>query len=169
MVTATTKCRVLRFGVFELDLESRELRKRGIRVKLAGQSFHALLLLLERSPAVVTREELCRALWPDELWGDHDHRLNKTINRIREVLGDSADTPRFLETLPRVGYRFLVPVERSWDGEPIPASNPAVTSVQPAEFDAVATAAPDARRRLGALPVVAVCLAFALGAVLAYR
>ena len=111
MVPATTKCRVLRFGVFELDLESRELRKRGIRVKLAGQSFHALLLLLERSPAVVAREELCRALWPDELWGDHDHRLNKTINRIREVLRDSAETPRFLETLPRVGYRFLAPVE----------------------------------------------------------
>ena len=173
-VPATTKCRVLRFGAFELDLDARDLHKRGIRLKLAGQSFQALLLLLQRAPAVVTREELCQALWPHEPWGDHDHRLNKTINRVRDVLSDSADTPRFLETLPRVGYRFLVAVDQ-------------IAEVETAEPDSVPVAAPTfapglrttitvpsppaARRRLFPRLAVAVCLTFtfAFGAVLAYR
>ncbi|MGP8243045.1 MAG: winged helix-turn-helix domain-containing protein [Bryobacteraceae bacterium] len=155
--------------MFELDLEMRDLRKRGIRLKLTGQSFQALLLLLGRSPAVVTREELCQALWPDEPWGDHDHRLNKSINRIREVLGDSAEAPRFLETLPRVGYRFLVPVERVWDPKP---PSPAV-SVQAAEIPTPVGAPPEParRNRFVARALAAGCLAstFVLGAMLAYR
>jgi Tol biopolymer transport system component/DNA-binding winged helix-turn-helix (wHTH) protein len=173
MVTATTKCRVLRFGVFELDLESRELRKRGIRIKLAGQSYHALLLLLERSPAVVAREELCRVLWPDELWGDHDHRLNKTINRIREVLRDSAETPRFLETLPRVGYRFLAPVERVVDQDVEQGAAAVAAPVQPLKLHDTApvTPSPQRRRRFLMRLAIAVCLTFtvAFGSTLAYR
>jgi Tol biopolymer transport system component/DNA-binding winged helix-turn-helix (wHTH) protein len=169
MGPATTKCRVLRFGAFELDLEIRELHKRGIRLKLAGQPFQALVLLLERSPAVVSREELCRALWPDEPWGDHDHRLNKTINRIREALRDSAETPRFLETLPRLGYRFLMPVERGAE----PDAAPAVEPIPAVELHVAATAAPEPprRERFFVRLAIAVCLAFtfAFGSVLAYR
>jgi DNA-binding winged helix-turn-helix (wHTH) protein/Tol biopolymer transport system component len=101
---------VLRFGNFEVDLRSGELRKAGAKLKLSGQSFHVLSILLERSGEVVTREELQKQLWPDT-FVDVDHNLNTAINRIREVLGDSAESPRFVETLPRRGYRFIAPVE----------------------------------------------------------
>lgn len=87
------------------------MRKHGLRIKLPEQPFHALTVLVDRQGQVVTREELRKALWPDQSWGDLDHRLNKTINRIREALGDSAESPRFIETLPRIGYRFLLPVQ----------------------------------------------------------
>ena len=96
-----------RFGVFEADLETRELRKHGVRIKLAGQPFQALTLLLDRPGEVISREEMRNALWPNETWGDHDQRLNKAINKVRDALSDSADTPRLIETIPRVGYRFL--------------------------------------------------------------
>lgn len=107
-----TRFRGARFAVFEADLELHELRKHGLRIKLTGQPFQALALLLERSGEVVARDDLRRALWPNEPWGDHDQRLNKIVNKIREALCDSADAPRFLETIPRIGYRFLVSVER---------------------------------------------------------
>jgi Tol biopolymer transport system component/DNA-binding winged helix-turn-helix (wHTH) protein len=103
-------CKGFHFGSFDVNLEGHELRKSGIRIRLSEQPFHALILLLERQGGVVTRDELRKALWPGQNWGDLDHRLNKTINQIREALGDSANNPRFLETLPRIGYRFLVPV-----------------------------------------------------------
>src|ERR1035438_2145840 len=171
MAEATTKCRVLCFSAFELDPELRELRKRGIRLKLTGQPFHALLLLLERSPAVVTREELRQALWPDEPWGDHDHSLNKAINRIRETLSDSADTPRFLETLPRVGYRFLAPVERAAERQRLPSDIASV--LPPVEILAAIGAAPQKRskRRLLLRVAIAACglIVLAAGALLAYR
>ncbi len=167
MLPATTKCRVLRFGVFELDLETQDLRKRGVRFKFAGHSFQALLMLLERSPAVVTREELCRALWPDEPWGNHDHGLNKTINRIREALGDSADNSRFLETLPRVGYRFLVQAERVAEPDLIsPAPLVQRHEPQPA---APSFVEPSGSGRSFSRPAVALCLAFGLGVFIAYR
>ena len=105
-------CLGLRFGVFEVDLVRQELRKHGIRIKLPSQPFQALVKLLEAKGKVVTREELRNALWPDQPWGDLDQRLNSIINKIREALCDSADVPHFLETLPRVGYRFLATVER---------------------------------------------------------
>jgi Tol biopolymer transport system component/DNA-binding winged helix-turn-helix (wHTH) protein len=102
-----TRIKGWRFGVFEADSESHELRKYGVHIKLAGQPFQALSLLLQRPGEVVTREELRNALWPGEPWGDHDQRLNKAINKVRDSLNDSADTPRLIETVPRVGYRFL--------------------------------------------------------------
>ncbi len=102
--------RAYRFGVFEADLDTLELRKHGLKLKLAGQPFQVLALLLENPGVVVTRKQLQAMLWPGEVFGDHDHRLNKAINKVREVLSDSAETPRFLETVPRVGYRFLLPV-----------------------------------------------------------
>ena len=105
MVTA--KLQGWRFGVFEADLELHELRKHGIHIKLAGQPFQVLALLLQQPNEVVSRERLRSTLWPGEPWGDHDQRLNKAINKIREALNDSADTPRLIETIPRIGYRFL--------------------------------------------------------------
>jgi len=101
---------VVRFANFELDLDAGELRKNGIRLKLSGQPFQVLAILLEQPGAIVTREQLRKRLWPDT-FVDFDHNLNSAINRIREALGDSAESPRFLETLPRRGYRFIAPVE----------------------------------------------------------
>ncbi len=101
-----------RFGVFEVDLATGELRRRGIRVKLHSQPFQLLFLLLERPGEVLTREEICRELWPDDTFVDYEHGVNSAVNRLREALGDTASNPRFVETLARRGYRFLVPVER---------------------------------------------------------
>jgi Tol biopolymer transport system component/DNA-binding winged helix-turn-helix (wHTH) protein len=111
MSAPPTKARSYRFSVFEVQSATQEVRKRGLRMKIAGQPFHILTLLLEKQGEVLTREELRRAIWPEEAWGDHDQRLNKAMTKVREVLGDSADTPRFIETIPKIGYRFLVPVE----------------------------------------------------------
>ena len=102
--------RFIRFGTFELDLQSGELRKGGVKLKLSGQPFQVLTILLERPGDVVTREELQKRLWPDT-FVDVDHNLNAAINKIREVLGDSAESPGFVETLPRRGYRFIAPVD----------------------------------------------------------
>src|SRR5947208_3083113 len=103
--------RLVRFGVFEVDLRSGELRKKGIKVRLQGQPFVLLITLLKQRGEVVTREELQRALWPEDTFVDFDHSLGTAINKLREVLGDSATNPRFIETLPRRGYRFIAPVE----------------------------------------------------------
>jgi TolB-like protein/DNA-binding winged helix-turn-helix (wHTH) protein/Flp pilus assembly protein TadD len=99
------------FGVFELDLRSGELRKRGVRVRLQEQPFQVLAMLLENQGEVVTREALQKRLWPTDTFVDFDHGLNKTISKIREVLGDSAESPRFVETVARRGYRFLAEVK----------------------------------------------------------
>jgi len=101
----------LRFGVFELDLRAGELRKHGVRVRLQEQPLQVLATLAERPGEVVTREELQRKLWPADTFVDFDHGLNKAINKIREALSDSADSPRFVETIPRRGYRFLAEVK----------------------------------------------------------
>jgi Tol biopolymer transport system component/DNA-binding winged helix-turn-helix (wHTH) protein len=101
----------LRFGPFEVDLRAGELRKDGVKLKLQGQPFQLLALLLERPGDVVSREELRQKLWPADTFVDFDHGLNKAINKIRQALGDSAENPRFVETLPRRGYRFIAPLE----------------------------------------------------------
>ena len=108
--------RIVRFGTFELHVQSGELRKSGLKLKLSGQPFQVLSILLERPGEVVTREELQKRLWPDT-FVDVDHNLNTAINKIREALGDSAETPRFVETLPRRGYRFVAPVEGAGVGK----------------------------------------------------
>lgn len=100
----------LSFGVFEVDLRAGELRKRGLRVRLQQQPFQVLALLLQRRGDVVSREELQLALWPADTFVDFDHGLNKAVNKIREALGDSADAPRFIETVAKRGYRFLADV-----------------------------------------------------------
>lgn len=102
--------RVLRFDAFEANLRTGELRKDGVRLKFSGQPFQVLAMLLERPGEVVTREELQKRLWP-ETFVDVERNLNTAVNKIREVLGDSAESPRFVETLPRRGYRFIGEVE----------------------------------------------------------
>ena len=102
---------VARFGIFEADLRSHELRKRGVKVKLQEQPFQVLSTLLEHPGKVVSREELRRRIWPSDTFVDFDNGLNGAVNRLREALGDSAVSPRFVETLPRQGYRFLAALE----------------------------------------------------------
>jgi len=110
--------RVARFGVFELDLSAGELRKSGVKLRLQGQPFQVLALLLERAGDVVTREELQQKLWPSDTFVDFDHSLNTAINKVREALGDSASSPRYVETLARRGYRFIAPVQNEPQGAP---------------------------------------------------
>jgi len=101
----------LRFGSFELDPQSGELRKAGVIVSLQEQSLKVLVELLQRPGDLVTREQLCQRLWPNGTFVDFEHGLNAVINRLRETLGDSADSPRFIQTVPRRGYRFIAPVK----------------------------------------------------------
>ena len=101
-----------RFGAFEANAASGELRRQGLRVKLNAQPFEVLLMLLERPGELVTRDEISRRLWPDGTFVDSDHGVNSAVNRIREALGDSASNPRFIETLARRGYRFVAPVQQ---------------------------------------------------------
>src|SRR4029077_11464142 len=105
---AIQNAQVIRFATFEVDLRSGELRKNGVRLKLSDQPFQVLAILLEQPGQVVTRDELQKRLWPDT-FVDVDHNLNTAINKIREALGDSAENPRFIETLSRRGYRFVAP------------------------------------------------------------
>jgi cholera toxin transcriptional activator len=100
-----------RFGTFEADAATGELRRQGMRVKLNAQPFQVLLMLLERPGQLLTRDEISRVLWPEGTFVDYEHGVNSAVNRIREALGDTAGSPRFVETLARRGYRFLAPVE----------------------------------------------------------
>jgi cholera toxin transcriptional activator len=111
-MTDTRPARRYRFGVFEVDSTTGELRRKGVRVKLHSQPFQVLFLLLERPGEMLTREEICRELWPDGTFVDYEHGVNSAVNRLREALGDKASNPRFVETLARRGYRFLAPVEQ---------------------------------------------------------
>ena len=110
-VVAQNQSRLARFGVFELDLSAGELRKNGVKLRLQGQPFQVLALLLDRAGEVVTREELQQKLWPSDTFVYFDHSLNTAINKVREALGDSASSPRYVETLARRGYRFIAPVQ----------------------------------------------------------
>src|SRR5271169_3012198 len=103
--------RVVRFGVFEVDLRAGELRRNGLKVKLQNQPFQILGMLLERPGEIITRDEMRVRLWPAETFVDFDHGLNSAIRRLRDALGDSAESPTFVETLGRRGYRFVFPVE----------------------------------------------------------
>jgi len=100
----------IHFGIFEVDIKAREVRKHGVKVKLQQQPFEVLILLLQSPGQVVTRDALQKKLWPSDTFVDFDRGLNKAVSRIRETLGDLASTPRFIETLPRRGYRFIAPI-----------------------------------------------------------
>src|SRR6201996_5895754 len=101
----------IRFGVFEADLHTGEVRKSGSRIKLQDQPFKVLQILLERPGNLVTREELQSRIWPNETYGDFDHAVNVAVGELRTALGDSADNPCFIETVPRRGYRFVARLE----------------------------------------------------------
>ena len=140
--------RRFRFGLFEADTATGELRKAGVRLRLQEQPFQVLITLLQYPGQVITREELRQKLWPDGTFVDFDHSLNSIINKLREVLGDSASNPRFIETLARRGYRFLAPVSVS--GENLAAKStlaPETTATQDSgesvRFDSLLTQAQD--------------------------
>jgi cholera toxin transcriptional activator len=126
--------RLARFGVFELDLAAGELRKNGAKLRLQEQPFQVLALLLERAGDVVTREELRQKLWPADTFVDFDHGLNTAVNKLRETLGDSASSPRYIETLARRGYRFIAPVQKSGENGHVGTAAPTC----PAEGSSVA-------------------------------
>lgn len=112
----------IRFGTFEADLRAGELRKNGFKIKLHGQPFAVLAMLLDRPGEVVTREELQQKLWASDTFVDFEHGLNKAINKLREALGDDAENPRYIETLPRMGYRLIVPIVKVRPEEAVPPS-----------------------------------------------
>jgi Tol biopolymer transport system component/DNA-binding winged helix-turn-helix (wHTH) protein len=158
MASASPSADLVRFGIFELDRRSGELRKAGARVSLQEQGLQVLMLLLERPGDLVTRDELRQRLWPTGTFGDFDHGLNAVINRLRDTLGDSADSPRFIETLPRRGYRFIAPIE--------PDSIPSPTIGPEAPVSATRSGSPFLRKPAGrivaalVLAVLAVVAAF---------
>ncbi len=138
-MTDPQPARRYRFGAFEADAATGELRRQGLRIKLNAQPFQVLLMLLERPGELLTREEICRELWPDGTFVDYEHGVNSAVNRIREALGDTASSPRFVETLARRGYRFVAPVERIAPGE-----NPSPpVSASPIPLAAKQTAVPE--------------------------
>jgi TolB-like protein/DNA-binding winged helix-turn-helix (wHTH) protein/Tfp pilus assembly protein PilF len=110
MESSASSVPVVHFGAFDVDLRSRELRKRGVKIKLQDQPFRVLAMLLEHAGDMVAREDLRQKLWPADTFVDFDHGLNNAINRLREALCDSAEKPLFIETLPRRGYRFIAPI-----------------------------------------------------------
>jgi cholera toxin transcriptional activator len=114
-MTDPRTARRYRFGIFEADAATGELRKQGVRLKVNAQPFQVLLMMLERPGELLTREEISRLLWPDGTFVDYEHGVNSAVNRIRDALGDRARNPRFIETLARRGYRFVAPVERIGD------------------------------------------------------
>jgi len=134
----------LRFGVYEFDLRSGELRKHGIRIKLQEQPSQILAILLEHRGEMVTREQLQHRLWPSDTFVDFDHSLNTAVMRLREVLSDSSENPRFIETLPRRGYRFLAPVEEkpASVNEPTPVQSGEVAASQSTDSKVDSTSPP---------------------------
>jgi len=142
MPDATQTPTVRRFGTFEINLQAGELRKNGMRLRLSGQPFQVLAILVERPGDVVTREELHSKLWPADTFVDFDHGLNNAVARIREVLDDSSDAPRYVETIPRRGYRFIAPLADVHQPATIPPTGSTVTPSQ--EITRMGTLAPSA-------------------------
>jgi DNA-binding winged helix-turn-helix (wHTH) protein len=142
-VTETQPARRYRFGVFEADAATGELRRKGVRIKLHAQPFHVLSLLLERPGQLLTREEISRELWPEGVFVDAEHGVNSAINRIREALGDTAGNPRFIETMARRGYRFIAPVQRFDPDETPPVPERAMPDLATSEAPLTSAQAPE--------------------------
>jgi len=153
----TQKPGMIGFGPFEADLYTRELCKNGLKLKLQEQPFQVLAMLLERPGELVTREEIRAKLWPEDTFVDFDHGLNAAVRRLREALNDNAGRPKFVETLPRRGYRFIAPVSL-------------IEPAQPAKITPdVPAASPPRRRALGWYVVAAICVALVFGGLAIYR
>jgi len=128
MTDASSTTKIARFGVFEADLVTGELRRDGVKIRLQEQPFQVLAVLLERPGEMVTREELQKRLWPADTFVDFDHSLNTAVNKLREALSEPAANPRFVQTVARRGYRFIAPVQKL-PSEAASASSP--TTPQP--------------------------------------
>ena len=144
------------FGAFELDLHTAELRTNGQVLTLQGQPFQILILLMERPGELVTREELKKGLWASDTFVDFEHNLNKAVNRLREALHDSAEQPKFVETLPRRGYRWIGPVIQNGNGN---VANESSLVVPEAEH---ASESEGRSRKFWKLAAPAVCLSITL-------
>jgi DNA-binding winged helix-turn-helix (wHTH) protein len=142
-MTDPSSSRRYRFGAYEADAATGELRRQGLRIKLNAQPFQVLLMLIERPGQLLTREEISSELWPDGTFVDYEHGVNSAVNRIREALGDTAANPRFVETLARRGYRFVAPVEPIGLSEDPPS---ATVSASPSQ-QAAAQPEPDVKLR----------------------
>lgn len=164
-----------RFGLFEVDERRGEIRKQGLRLRLRGRPFDILLILLERPGELVTREDLRARLWPADTFVDFDHGVNTSVNRLREVLGDSAENPRFIETVPRKGYRFIAPVDvlplrdhLPIQPEPVtaPVTLPAEAESERQGSDSLGTGVVPGKRRL---LLVAAAVALIASVIIAWR
>jgi len=155
----TSRGRLIRFSVFQLDLDSGELFKQGRKIKLQGQPFELLAALLERPGEVVTREELQQKVWPSDTAGSFDQGLNRAINKVREALGDSAESPQFIETLPRRGYRFIGTIQPESVPEAAPQTLPPPASIAPPPTPSAPPPIPSRRTRWAAIAVSAAVIA----------
>jgi cholera toxin transcriptional activator len=154
-MTDPGSARRYRFGTFEADTATGELRRQGIRVKLNAQPFQVLIMLIERAGELLSREEISRELWPDGTFVDSEHGVNSAVNRIREALGDTASSPRFVETLARRGYRFVAPVERIEASESplsLESRHPSFVSAAESAEQGAVPAESEAKFRGGILP-----------------
>jgi TolB-like protein/DNA-binding winged helix-turn-helix (wHTH) protein len=160
MPAPADKSRVVRFGVFEVDLKEAELRKSGLRIKLQEQPFQILTMLLERPGQTISREELQRKFWPANTFADVDHSLNASVKKLREALGDDPENPRFIETLHRRGYRFIAPVDGPGVDPVRGEVSPAAAAARPSKWSSPMSVG----LGLGTLAAVAVLLfAFNVG------
>ena len=158
----TPRITILSFGSFEVDVESGELRRQGLKIKLQYQPFRLLVLLLDRAGEVVTREQVREALWPADTYVDFDHSLNTAVRKLREALGDSAETPRYVETVARRGYRFIAPV-----APVVPVQVDQLAGVTMASLPSSVAARPSTSARR--LLILAIALVIAAATLVAYR
>ena len=159
--TRANTAQTWRFGVFEVDLRTMELRRGGTPVKLREQSFNILVFLLEHAGELVTREDLRRVLWPSDTFVDFDHSLNTAVMKLREALGDSADTPLYIETIPKRGYRFIAPVEAI--GNDLVTSENTLSDIPVSDAPASPVLPPRKKRSVGILVASGLCLLLAAG------
>src|SRR5580704_2035626 len=137
--------RTLRFGVFELNMRSGELWKQGRKVRLEGQPVQILLCLLENPGELVTRDELRQRLWPADTYGNFEDGLNAAVKRLRQALNDSAGDPRFVETLPRRGYRFIAPLHIVDVNGDVSGANDGATAAESSAIEDPPEATPEAK------------------------
>jgi DNA-binding winged helix-turn-helix (wHTH) protein/tetratricopeptide (TPR) repeat protein len=169
------RLRLLRFGVFEVDLRTGELHRQGLKVNLHGQPFQILAMLLERPGELVTREEIREKLWPGDTFIDFEHSVNNSIKRVREALGDDAAAPRFIETLPRYGYRFIAPVETAGARSSAPTVAPvfppavAVALMPPSPSETAVTDRRYSRRWKVLVPAAVILIAAGVGGTFYFR
>ena len=148
--------RIFCFGSFEVDIVSGELRRQGLKIRLQDQPFRLLVLLLDHAGEVVTREKVRETLWPAETHVDFDHSLNTAVRKLREALGDSAESPRYVETIARRGYRFIAPVAPRPTVQVAHSADAAVASLRPSP---AARPSISARRLLILAIVIVICAA----------